>query len=136
MAKQTRRGTPHSKPPLKRSKRKAPKGVIHIQLTINNTIATLTSLKGDVLCWCSAGTCGFKGARKGTPFAAQTVAETAARQSMGRGVMVTNVVVTGSTSGRKKALFGLAKTGIGISAIRDVTPLPHNGCRPPKKRRL
>ena len=136
MVKQIRRGASHSKPPLKKTKRRNPKGVIHIQLTINNAIATLTTLKGDVLCWCSAGTCGFKGARKGTPFAAQTVAETVARASIDRGVKLTNLVITGSTSGRKKALFGIINTGIGINAIRDVTPLPHNGCRPPKKRRL
>jgi small subunit ribosomal protein S11 len=136
MAKQTRKVPLNRQVFAKKSRRKVPKGVLHIQVSINNTIVTLTNLQGDVICWCSAGTCGFKGARKGTPFAAQNVAETAARQSIDRGMKQTNVIITGSGSGRKKALLGLIKAGIGISSIRDITPLPHNGCRPPKKRRV
>ncbi len=130
MGRQTR------KLPPKKSKRKVPKGVVHIQVSFNNTIVTVTNLKGDVIFWSSAGTCGFKGSRKGTPFAAQTVAEIAARQSLDRGMKQAKVVVKGSGPSRKKALFGLLKAGLRFTSISDITPVPHNGCRPPKKRRI
>nr|YP_009105615.1 ribosomal protein S11 [Xylochloris irregularis]AIT94343.1 ribosomal protein S11 [Xylochloris irregularis] len=136
MAKQTRKMPSMKKGFEKKSKKKVPRGTFHIQVTLNNTLVTLTTLQGNVILWSTAGTCGFKGARKGTPFAAQSVAEAAARQSIDRGMKQTHVVLNGSGAGRKKALIGLIKAGIGISSIRDVTPLPHNGCRPPKKRRI
>ena len=120
----------------KKAKRKFSRGLVHIQVSFNNTIVTITNLKGDVLAWSSAGACGFKGARKGTPFAAQIVAETAARKSFDRGLKQAQVLVKGPGPGRDKALVGLFKAGIQISLIRDITAIPHNGCRPPKKRRL
>lgn len=135
MVKQTRRSSPVIVKG-KKGKRKILKGVIHIQVTFNNTIVTATNLKGEVLSWSSSGACGFKGARKGTPFAAQTAAETAARQCVDRGMKQAQVLVKGPGPGRQKALFGILKAGLRITLIRDITSIPHNGCRPPKKRRL
>jgi small subunit ribosomal protein S11 len=131
MAKQIRKSIQN-----KNKRSKHPRGVVHIQVSFNNTIITTTNLKGDVVSWSSAGACGFKGARKGTPFAAQRVAEAVARQSCDRGMRNVKVMVKGPGPGREKALFGLFKGGLRISLIRDITALPHNGCRPPKKRRL
>jgi|EP00976_Prorocentrum_cordatum_P110606 small subunit ribosomal protein S11 len=121
---------------VRKIKRKVTKGVVHIQATFNNTIITITDIKGEVISWSSAGACGFKGARKGTPFAAQTAAENAARQSMEQGMRHVEVVVTGPGSGRETAIRSLQAVGLGITLIRDITPVPHNGCRPPKKRRV
>ena len=121
---------------VRKIKRKVTKGVVHIQATFNNTIITITDIKGEVISWSSAGACGFKGARKGTPFAAQTAAENAARQSMEQGMRHVEVVVTGQGSGRETAIRSLQAVGLGITLIRDITPVPHNGCRPPKKRRV
>jgi len=121
---------------VRKIKRKVTKGVVHIQATFNNTIVTITDIKGEVISWSSAGACGFKGARKGTPFAAQTAAESAARQSMEQGMRHVEVVVTGPGSGRETAIRSLQAVGLGITLIRDITPVPHNGCRPPKKRRV
>jgi small subunit ribosomal protein S11 len=121
---------------VRKIKRKVTKGVVHIQATFNNTIVTITDIKGEVISWSSAGACGFKGARKGTPFAAQTAAENAARQSMEQGMRHVEVVVTGPGSGRETAIRSLQAVGLGITLIRDITPVPHNGCRPPKKRRV
>jgi small subunit ribosomal protein S11 len=121
---------------VRKIKRKVTKGVVHIQATFNNTIVTITDIKGEVISWSSAGACGFKGARKGTPFAAQTAAENAARQSMEQGMRHVEVVVTGPGSGRETAIRSIHAVGLGITLIRDITPVPHNGCRPPKKRRV
>jgi small subunit ribosomal protein S11 len=121
---------------VRKVKRKVTKGVVHIQATFNNTIVTITDIKGEVISWSSAGACGFKGARKGTPFAAQTAAENAARQSMDQGMRHVEVVVTGPGSGRETAIRSIQAVGLGITLIRDITPVPHNGCRPPKKRRV
>jgi small subunit ribosomal protein S11 len=124
------------KSPVKKTKRKVPKGVVHIQASFNNTIITITTLKGDVISWCSSGVCGFKGARKGTPFAAKTAATTAAKQSIAQGMRQAKVMVKGPGPGRETAIRGLQEAGLRITAIRDITSIPHNGCRPPKKRRI
>lgn len=121
---------------LKKFKRKTPKGIVHIQASFNNTIITVTNLKGEVVAWSSAGACGFKGARKGTPFAAKTAAEIAAKQSVDQGMKEAKVMVKGPGPGRETAIRGLQEAGLIISLIRDITPIPHNGCRPPKKRRI
>jgi len=127
---------PIKKTAQKKIKRKIPKGIVHIQASFNNTIVTITSLKGEVLSWSSAGACGFKGARKGTPFAAKTAAELAAKQSIDQGMKEARVMVKGPGPGRETAIRGLQEAGLFISLIRDITPIPHNGCRPPKKRRI
>ena len=111
-------------------------GVAHIQATFNNTIVTLADTNGNVLSWSSAGVRGFKGSRKSTPFAAQLVAEDAARKAMEHGLKSIAVHVKGPGSGRESALRALSAVGLKISLIRDVTPIPHNGCRPPKRRRV
>jgi small subunit ribosomal protein S11 len=120
----------------KRNKAKIQSGIVHIRATFNNTIITVTDPNGNVISWSSAGSCGFKGARKSTPFAAQTAAEAAVRQSIDQGMRRVEVMVSGPGSGRETALRAIQATGVGISLIRDVTPVPHNGCRPPKKRRV
>lgn len=120
----------------KKIKRKIPKGIVHIQASFNNTIITVTNIKGEVIAWSSAGACGFKGARKGTPFAAKTAAEMAAKQSVDQGMKEAKVMVKGPGPGRETAIRGLQEAGLLISLIRDITPIPHNGCRPPKKRRI
>jgi small subunit ribosomal protein S11 len=111
-------------------------GVAHIQSTFNNTIITLTDVKGDAISWASAGTVGFKGTKKGTPFAAQLAAENAARKAQEHGLRRVDVLVKGPGSGRETAIRALSAVGLEVNLIRDVTPLPHNGCRPPKKRRV
>jgi small subunit ribosomal protein S11 len=111
-------------------------GIAHIQSTFNNTIVTLTDTKGDAISWASAGQVGFKGSRKGTPFAAQLAAEQAARKAQEHGLKRVEVNVKGPGSGRETAVRALAQVGLEITVIRDVTPLPHNGCRPPKRRRV
>jgi small subunit ribosomal protein S11 len=130
MAKQSRKSL------AKKIKRKVPKGVVHVQASFNNTIITITNLKGEVISWSSAGACGFKGARKGTPFAAKTAAETAAKQSLDQGMKQARVMVKGPGAGRETAIRGLQEAGLMITLIRDITSIPHNGCRPPKKRRI
>ncbi|RMG40063.1 MAG: 30S ribosomal protein S11 [Planctomycetota bacterium] len=117
-------------------RRNVSRAVAHIKATFNNTIVTITDPNGDVLCWASAGTCGFKGSRKSTPFAAQRAAETCAERAAKFGVRELEVKVKGPGSGRESAITGLQTAGIVIRAIEDVTPLPHNGCRPRKKRRV
>jgi small subunit ribosomal protein S11 len=112
------------------------RAVAHIKATFNNTTVTITDLNGDVLCWATAGTVGFKGSRKSTPFAAQRAAETCAERAVKFGVKEMEVRVKGPGSGRESAITGLQTAGLTIRAIEDVTPLPHNGCRPPKKRRV
>ena len=130
MARQIQKSIP------KKAKRKIPKGVVHIQATFNNTIITITTLKGEVISWCSSGVCGFKGARKGTPFAAKTAATSAAKQSIAQGMRQAKVLVKGPGPGRETAIRGLQEAGLRVTVIRDITALPHNGCRPPKKRRI
>lgn len=120
----------------KKVKKKVPKGIVQIQASFNNTIITITNFKGDVISWSSAGACGFKGARKGTPFAAKTAAEIAAKHCVDQGMKEVKVMVKGPGAGREPALRGLQEAGLHITLIRDITPIPHNGCRPPKKRRI
>jgi len=120
----------------KKVKKNVPLGVAHIQSTFNNTIVSITDPTGNVLAWSSAGAKGFKGSRKSTPFAAQQAAEEAARKAMEHGMKTVSVFVKGPGSGREAALRSLAASGLKITMIRDVTPIPHNGCRPPKRRRV
>jgi|SRR5229473_3430340 small subunit ribosomal protein S11 len=112
------------------------KGVIYVQASFNNTIVTVTDVRGQVLSWSSAGACGFKGTRRGTPFAAQTAAENVIRTLMDRGMERVEVMISGPGRGRDTALRTIRRSGILLSFVRDVTPMPHNGCRPPKKRRV
>lgn len=111
-------------------------GITHIKSTFNNTIITITDLKGETISWSSSGASGFKGAKKGTPFAAQTAAEKAAKQALEQGMKQTEVMVNGPGAGRDTAIRAIQATGIDITLIKDITPVPHNGCRPPKKRRV
>ena len=111
-------------------------GVAHIQSTFNNTIITLTDTKGEAISWASAGTVGFKGTKKGTPFAAQLASEAAARKAQDHGLKRVDVFIKGPGSGRETAIRALSAVGLEVNLIRDVTPLPHNGCRPPKRRRV
>jgi small subunit ribosomal protein S11 len=121
----------------KREKRKVPStGVAHIQATFNNTIISITDPAGALVSWSSAGNCGFKGTKKGTPFAASSAAEKAAAKALEMGVREISVLVKGPGSGRETAIRALQAAGLEISSIKDVTPIPHNGCRPPKRRRV
>jgi len=117
-------------------RRNVSRGVAHIKATFNNTTVTITDTNGDTLCWASAGTVGFKGSRKSTPFAAQRAAETAAAAAQKYGLKEVDVRVKGPGSGRESAITALQAAGLAVRAIEDVTPLPHNGCRPPKRRRV
>ncbi|MBI3755798.1 MAG: 30S ribosomal protein S11 [Deltaproteobacteria bacterium] len=121
---------------VKKEKRVASKGIASIQSTFNNTIVSITDMNGNVLAWSSAGSHGFKGSRKGTPFAAQVAAETATKKAMEYGVRNVDVYIKGPGAGREAALRSLQATGLSISLLKDVTPIPHNGCRPPKRRRV
>ena len=123
-------------PRKKRTKRAVSEGVAHIHSTFNNTIVTITDPQGGTVSWASAGTVGFKGSRKGTPFAAQLAAESAARKAQEYGMRSVQVYVKGPGAGRESALRSLQAAGFQIQIIRDVTPIPHNGCRPPKRRRV
>jgi small subunit ribosomal protein S11 len=127
---------PARKTGAKKQKRNVPNGVAHIQSTFNNTIVTITDANGEAISWASAGSSGFKGAKKGTPFAAQTAAENAARRAIDQGMRQIEVMVSGPGSGRETAIRALQGAGLEITLIRDVTPIPHNGCRPPKRRRV
>lgn len=111
-------------------------GITHIKSTFNNTLVTITDLKGQTISWCSAGGSGFKGAKKSTPFAAQTAADKAAKQAVDQGMKQTEVIVNGPGAGRETAIRALQAAGISITLIKDITATPHNGCRPPKKRRV
>jgi small subunit ribosomal protein S11 len=117
-------------------RRNVARGIAHINATFNNTIVCITDPNGDTLCWASAGTVGFKGSRKSTPFAAQRAAETCAQNAQKFGVKEVDVMVKGPGAGRESAITALQSAGLTIRAIEDVTPLPHNGCRPPKRRRV
>lgn len=120
----------------RRERKNIERGQAHIQSTFNNTIVTLTDMQGNALSWSSAGALGFKGSRKSTPFAAQMAAETAAKAAMEHGLKTVEVYVKGPGSGREAAIRSLQAAGLEINAIKDVTPVPHNGCRPPKRRRV
>jgi len=120
----------------RKAKRTVSEGVAHVRATFNNTTITITDPKGNVVSWASAGQAGFKGSRKGTPFAAQVAAERAARAAIDMGMRSVLVLVRGPGAGRESAVRALGAAGFQVQAIRDVTPIPHNGCRPPKKRRV
>jgi len=122
--------------PRKRERKNVGYGVAHIKSSFNNTIISFTDQDGNVLSWASAGNVGFKGSRKSTPFAAQMAAEAAARRAMEHGVRKVDVQVKGPGSGRETAIRSIRNTGIEVTGIKDVTPVPHNGCRPPKRRRV
>jgi small subunit ribosomal protein S11 len=120
----------------KKEKRVVPSGVAHIQATFNNTLVSITDVEGKLVCWSSAGSLGFKGSRKGTPFAAQQAAARAASGARDHGMRSVEVRVKGPGSGRESAIRALAASGLEIRLIKDTTPIPHNGCRPPKRRRV
>ena len=120
----------------RRERKNITSGVAHVKATFNNTLVTITDVQGNAIAWSSAGTLGFKGSRKSTPYAAQMAAEDAGRKAVEHGVKTLEVEVTGPGSGRESALRALQVVGFTITTIRDVTPIPHNGCRPPKRRRV
>ncbi|NBQ52331.1 MAG: 30S ribosomal protein S11 [Proteobacteria bacterium] len=120
----------------KKVKRNVPAGVVHIKASFNNTLITFTDVNGDVVAWSSSGSKGFKGSRKSTPFAAQMAAEEAARKAMDSGMRTVSVLVSGPGSGRESAVRAVAAAGMRVAMIKDVTPIPHNGCRPSKRRRV
>lgn len=132
MAKTTKKSASKSK----RDKSSFTNGIVHIQSTFNNTIVTITNVTGDTVSWASAGSSGFKGARKSTPFAAQTAAEKAALEALSTGMKNVEILVKGQGSGRETAIRAIEGAGFDISSIQDITSVPHNGCRPPKKRRV
>jgi small subunit ribosomal protein S11 len=119
-----------------KEKKNIAQGVVHIQSTFNNTIVSITDVKGDLVSWASAGTVGFKGTKKGTPFAAQMAAESCARKAMEHGLKRVDVMVKGPGSGRETAIRSMQAVGLEVNIIKDVTPIPHNGCRAPKRRRV
>jgi small subunit ribosomal protein S11 len=125
-----------SKAKKRKVRRNITVGVAHIKATFNNTTVTITDNKGDTLCWASAGTCGFKGSRKSTPYAGQCAAQQVAEKASKFGIKELEVQVKGPGSGRESAITALQSAGMTVKAIEDVTPIPHNGCRPPKKRRV
>ena len=120
----------------RRDKKNIERGAAHIQSTFNNTIVTITDVQGNALSWASAGELGFRGSRKSTPFASQSAAETAAKAAMEHGLKTVEVYVKGPGAGREAAIRALQSAGLEVSMIKDVTPIPHNGCRPPKRRRV
>jgi small subunit ribosomal protein S11 len=120
----------------RKEKKNVVQGQVHISSTFNNTIVSSTDMQGNVISWASAGTAGFKGARKGTPFAAQSASEAVARKSMDQGMRSVEVYVSGPGAGRETAIRALQVAGLEINLIKDITPIPHNGCRPPKRRRV
>ena len=136
MPPRTRQGAAGAKKVRRREKKNISHGHAHIKSTFNNTIVSITDPTGNVISWASAGHVGFKGSRKSTPFAAQTAAEACARRAMEHGVRKVDVQVKGPGSGRETAIRSLQSTGIEVTGIKDVTPVPHNGCRPPKRRRV
>ena len=120
----------------RRERKNIESGQAHIQASFNNTLVTLTDLNGNALSWCSAGSLGFRGSRKSTPFAAQMAAETAAKGAVDQGLKTVEVYVKGPGTGREAAIRALQAAGLEITMIKDITPIPHNGCRPPKRRRV
>jgi small subunit ribosomal protein S11 len=130
-------GAKGKKKQFKRKERKnVPYGVVFVQASFNNTLVTITDQQGNVVAWKSSGSLGFRGSRKGTPFAAQQAAQNAANQARDHGMRTVEVRVSGPGSGRESAIRALAAAGLEVRTIRDITPVPHNGCRPPKKRRV
>jgi small subunit ribosomal protein S11 len=127
---------PGGRRPKRRERKNVAYGTAHIKSSFNNTIISIADQEGNVIAWASAGNVGFKGSRKSTPFAAQLAAETAARRAMEHGVRKVDVVVKGPGSGRETAIRSIQNAGIEVAGIKDVTPIPHNGCRPPKRRRV
>ncbi len=127
---------PKKKGSRKKIKKNVPTGIAHIQATFNNTHITITDLQGNTISWASSGTMGFKGSRKSTPFASQLAAENAARKAQEHGMKSVAVYVKGPGAGRESALRALQAAGFKVTLLRDVTPIPHNGCRPPKRRRV
>lgn len=134
MAKPTK--TPGTRRPRRRERKNIAQGVVHIKSSFNNTIVSISDTQGNVLSWASSGNIGFKGSKKSTPFAAQVAAEAAARRAMEHGVRKVEVLVKGPGSGRETAIRSIMSAGIEVSGIKDVTPTPHNGCRPRKRRRV
>ena len=124
------------KPKVRKDKNRVKNGIVHIQSTFNNTIVTITNVNGDTVSWASAGSSGFKGARKSTPFAAQTAAEKAALEAATIGIKSVDILVKGQGSGRETAIRAIEGAGLEITSIQDITSVPHNGCRPPKRRRV
>jgi small subunit ribosomal protein S11 len=125
-----------SKQGKKRVKKNISTGIVHIRSTFNNTLVSVTDVNGNVLSWASAGVRGFKGSRKSTPFAAQLAADEASRRAQDHGVQTVSIRVSGPGAGRESALRGVQSSGLRVTSIKDVTPIPHNGCRPPKRRRV
>ena len=134
MAKQVKKGAVVIK--KRRERKNIERGAAHIRSSFNNTIVTITDVNGNAVSWASAGGLGFRGSRKSTPYAAQTAAETAAKAAMEHGMKTVEVYVKGPGSGRESAIRALQATGLEVTMIKDVTPIPHNGCRPPKRRRV
>ncbi len=132
-AKTTRKGTSSRR---RRERKNIERGMVHIRSTFNNTIVTITDQQGNAISWASAGELGFRGSRKSTPFAAQSAAETAAKAAMEHGLKYVEVYVKGPGAGREAAIRALQAAGLEVNMIKDVTPVPHNGCRPPKRRRV
>jgi len=132
----TKRKTTTTQRAKRRARKNVESGVAHIRSTFNNTIVTITDPRGNTIAWASAGTMGFKGSRKSTPYAAQMAAESAAKQAMENGMKSVEVLVKGPGAGREAAIRSLQAAGLEVSSIKDVTPIPHNGCRPPKRRRV
>jgi small subunit ribosomal protein S11 len=130
------KGTRDKKSTKRRERRSVPQGVAHVHATFNNTLVTISDGDGQVLTWSSAGRSGFKGSRKGTPFAAQVAAQSAGQQARDMGVQAVDVLVKGPGGGRESAVRAIQASGISIKSIKDVTPIPHNGCRPRKRRRV
>jgi small subunit ribosomal protein S11 len=128
--------TPKATPRKKKERKNVPFGIAKIQATFNNTIITITEPNGNVLAWASAGASGFKGSKKSTPFAAQIAADSAARKAMDQGMRALDVEIRGPGAGREAAVRALQSAGLKVNIIRDTTPIPHNGCRPPKRRRV
>ncbi len=129
-------GAAAAAPRRRKVRRSVPEGVAHVHATFNNTLVTITDTQGQVVAWSSAGAVGFKGSRKGTPFAAQMAADAAARKAADVGMRSVTVYVKGPGGGRESAVRALQGAGLNVSSIKDVTPIPHNGCRPPKRRRV
>jgi small subunit ribosomal protein S11 len=129
-------GTAGAARPRRRERKNITSGIAHVNASFNNTIITITDVQGNTIAWSSSGAQGFKGSRKSTPFAAQMAAEDAGRKAMDHGMRTLEIEVRGPGSGRESALRALQAVGLSVTAIRDVTPIPHNGCRPPKRRRV
>ncbi|MHB1626802.1 MAG: 30S ribosomal protein S11 [Bacilli bacterium] len=136
MATKVKRKSAAASRPKRRDRKNIDTGIAHIRSTFNNTIVTITDTTGNALSWASSGALGFKGSRKSTPFAAQMAAESAAKTAMEHGMKTVEVYVKGPGAGREAAIRSLQSAGLEVSAIKDVTPIPHNGCRPPKRRRV